>query len=117
MATFPSIQPSYGVTKSSKPKTRTIKFADGYEHRIMFGIAEHNNPKEYSLTFSNLTESDSDTIEQFLDARALDRESFTFTPPNESDSSQFVCEGWDKSMVFQDRNTITCTFREVFEPS
>tara|TARA_B100000401_G_scaffold434730_1_gene375311 strand:+ start:1735 stop:2088 length:354 start_codon:yes stop_codon:yes gene_type:complete len=117
MATFPSIQPSYGVTKSSKPKTRTIRFADGYEHRIMFGIAEHNNPKEYSLTFSNLTEVQSDTIENFLDARALDRASFTFTPPNESSASQFVCEGWDKNMVFNNRNTITCTFREVFEPS
>ena len=53
MANFPSINPSYGVTKSSKPKIRTIKFADGYEHRIIFGLAAHSNPKEYSLTFNN----------------------------------------------------------------
>ena len=117
MATFPSINPAYGVRKSSKPKIRTIQFADGYEHRIIFGLAAHSNPKEYSLIFNNLTQSDTVLIEQFLDARALDQESFTFTPPNETDSSQFVCEAWEKNMVFQDRNTITCTFREVFEPA
>ena len=28
MDTFPNIKPSYGQTKSSRPKTRTIRFAD-----------------------------------------------------------------------------------------
>ena len=38
MADFPSIQPSYPVTKSSEPNLRTIKFGDGYEARIKFGL-------------------------------------------------------------------------------
>ena len=115
MATFPSIAPTYGVQKKSAPNTRTVRFADGYEHRILFGLAEHQNPKVYSLTFK-VSETDSDTIETFLDARALDKASFDFTPPGESSSSKFVCEGWNKSIPYLNRATIQATFREVFEP-
>lgn len=115
MATFPSIAPTYGVQKRSAPNTRTVRFADGYEHRILFGLAEHQNPKVYNLTFK-VSETDSDTIETFLDARALDKASFDFTPPGESSSSKFVCEGWNKSIPYLNRATIQATFREVFEP-
>ena len=115
MATFPSIAPTYGVQKKSAPNTRTVRFADGYEHRILFGLAEHQNPKVYSLTFE-VSETDSDTIETFLDARANDSASFTFTPPGESSASQYVCESWNKSIPYLNRATIQATFREVFEP-
>ena len=115
MATFPSITPTYGVQKRSAPNTRTVRFADGYEHRILFGLAEHQNPKVYSLTFE-VSETDSDTIETFLDARANDSASFTFTPPGESSASQYVCESWNKSIPYLNRATIQATFREVFEP-
>jgi len=115
MATFPSIVPKYGQQKSSSPKTRVVRFADGYEHRILFGLAEHQNPKIFNFTFE-VSESDADTIETFLDARANDRASFTFTPPGEASSSQFVCESWSKSIPYLNRATIQATFREVFEP-
>ena len=115
MATFPSITPTYGVQKRSAPNTRTVRFADGYEHRILFGLAEHQNPKVYSLTFE-VSETDSDTIETFLDARANDSASFTFTPPGESSASQYVCESWNKSIPYLNRARVQATFREVFEP-
>ena len=115
MATFPSIAPKYGQQKRSKPLTRTARFADGFEHRILFGLAEHQNPKIFNLTFE-VSESDADTIETFLDARANDSASFTFTPPGEASSSQFVCESWTKSIPYLNRATIQATFREVFEP-
>ncbi len=115
MATFPSIAPTYGVQKRSAPNTRTVKFADGYEHRILFGLAEHQNPKIYNLTFE-VSETDSDTIETFLDARANDSASFTFTPPGESSASQYVCESWNKSIPYLNRARVQATFREVFEP-
>ena len=115
MATFPSIAPKYGQQKRSKPLTRTVRFADGFEHRILFGLAEHQNPKIFNLTFE-VSESDADTIETFLDARANDSASFTFTPPGEASSSQFVCETWTKSIPYLNRATIQATFREVFEP-
>ena len=115
MATFPSIKPTYGQRKKSRPLTRTIRFADGYEHRILFGLAQHQNPKEFNFTFE-VSETDADTIETFLDARANDSDSFTFTPPGESSSSEFVCEDWTKSIPYNNRANIQATFREVFEP-
>ena len=115
MATFPSITPTYGVQKRSAPNTRTVRFADGYEHRILFGLAQNQNPKIYSLTFE-VSETDADTIETFLDARANDSASFTFTPPGESSASQYVCESWNKSIPYVNRARVQATFREVFEP-
>ena len=116
MATFPSIQPTYGTRKNNAPISRTVRFADGYEHRIVFGLAQNQNPKIFNLTF-NVSETDADTIETFLDARAEDQASFTFTPPNESSSSQFVCESWSKQVRYTNRATINATFRQVFEPT
>jgi len=115
MATFPSITPKYGQQKRSAPNTRVVRFADGFEHRILFGLAQHQNPKVFNLTFE-VNESDADVIETFLDARANDSDSFTFTPPGESSSSEFVCDAWSKSIPYLNRATIQATFREVFEP-
>ena len=116
MATFPSIKPTYGQQKRSAPNTRTVRFADGFEQRILFGLASHQNPKIYELTWNNITEAESDTIETFLDARANDSASFTYTPPNESSSSQYVCESWTKTINYPNLASIKATFREVFEP-
>tara|TARA_B100000927_G_C16322238_1_gene411846 strand:+ start:334 stop:687 length:354 start_codon:yes stop_codon:yes gene_type:complete len=117
MAAFPTTpQPSFPVRKKSSPKIRTVKFQDGYEHRIFFGLPEHQNPKEFSLTWKNITESEIDSLEAFLDARALDGASFTYTAPNESSSMNFKCPNWNKSMDFPGRATLTATFIEVFEP-
>ena len=115
MATFPSIKPTYGQQKTSAPFTRVVRFADGYEHRVLFGLAAHQNPKVFNFTF-NVSETDADTIETFLDARANDTNSFDFTPPGETSSSKFVCENWTKSIPFNNRATIQATFRQVFEP-
>tara|TARA_Y100000114_G_scaffold87013_1_gene80454 strand:- start:180 stop:521 length:342 start_codon:yes stop_codon:yes gene_type:complete len=113
MATFPSITPTYGVQKRSQPNIKTVRLGDGYEHRLLFSL--NQNPKIFNLTFE-VSETDADTIETFLDARAVDSASFTFTPPGESSSSQFVCESWNKSIPYLNRARIQVTFREVFEP-
>ena len=120
MATFPSIKPIYGQRKTSAPKVRTVVFADGFEHRINFGLTQHQNPKVYQFTFE-VSETEADEIETFLDARAnaagkpLDSDSFDFTPPGESVAQKFVCQTWSKSIPFNNRATIQATFREVFE--
>ena len=113
MATFPSITPTYGTQKSSAPNVRKVQFGDGYESRFTMGI--NQDPKVYNLTFE-VSETDSDTIETFLDARAADFASFDFTPPGEGSSSKFVCEQWSKSIPYLNRATIQATFRQVFEP-
>ena len=113
MAIFPSINPTYGLQKSSAPNVRTVRFGDGFEKRLTFGI--NQNPKVYNLTFE-VSETDADTIETFLDARAADNGAFDFTPPGEAESSKFVCEEWNKSIPYLNRATIQATFRQVFEP-
>ena len=47
MATFPSIKPTYGQQKRSAPFTRTIRFADGYEHRILIWISTTSESKSF----------------------------------------------------------------------
>ena len=114
MATFPSIDPDYGAQKASAPNVRKVQFGDGFESRFTMGI--NQNPKVWTLSFVNLTETDSDTIETFLDARAGDNAAFDWSPPDESDTYKWVCEEWTKSIPFANRATIQATFRQVFEP-
>jgi len=114
MATFPAITPAYGAEKRSAPKMRMAKFGDGYEQRVKFGL--NQNPKEWSLTWNNITEANADTIEAFLDARADDGASFDWTPPGESTAYKWVCDQWSKSIPYSGRAVITATFRQVFEP-
>lgn len=113
MATFPAITPTYGVQKQNAPNIRTVQFGDGFEQRLTFGL--NQNPKTFNLTFE-VSETDADTIEAFLDARAADNASFDFTPPGESSSLKFVCESWNKTIPYLNRARIQATFRQVFEP-
>ena len=132
MATFPSFTPTYvGFSKKSQPVKRLVRFADGYEHRVLFGLASHQNPKVFTVQF-NESETDVDVIEAFLDSRANDQASFTFTPTGEgtsktgtdsgnvsvivSGAKKYVCENWTKTIPYNNRAILSCTFREVFEP-
>ena len=38
MATFPSINPTYGTRKNNIPKARITQFGDGYQQRTQFGL-------------------------------------------------------------------------------
>jgi phage-related protein len=113
MATFPSITPAYNVVKKSTPKVRRVVFGDGYEMRFTEGL--NTNAKSYDVSFQNISEANCDTIETFLDARAADAATFTWTPPGES-AAKFVCESWNKTISYNNRATIRTTFRQVFEP-
>lgn len=114
MATFPAVTPAYGAQKTSNPKLRTARFGDGYEQRVSFGL--NQNPKQWDLTWQNITEANADTIETFLNARAADGASFDWTPPDEATAYKWVCEQWSKTVPYTGRATISATFRQVFEP-
>lgn len=113
MATFPSIAPTYGISKRSQPSVRTAKFGDGYEQRMTFGM--NQNAKEWSMQWVNLAETDADTIEAFLNARG-GVESFDWTPPDEATSYKWICPNWEKTITNCNICTINATFRQVFEP-
>jgi len=111
MATFPSITPTYGASKSSRPNVRIAQFGSGYSQRTIFGI--NQNPKSWNLTWQ-VSETDADTIETFLDARA-GVESFDWTPIDEATSYKWICREWQKTIPYLNRATITATFEQVFE--
>jgi phage-related protein len=111
MATF-TFSPSFEATESSKPRVRKFTSADGYEQRIRFGL--HTDPKEWSLTFSNRTDTERDDITAFLDARG-GVESFDWIPPR-GVAGKYVCEDWQVTLSNCNNNQIQATFREVFEP-
>ena len=114
MATFPSITPSYGAQKQSEPKIRATQFNDGYVHRLKFGM--NIDPKTWNLTWTNISETDADTISAFFEARISDGASFDWTPLGEAPAYKFICGSWTKSIPYKDRATINATFQQVFEP-
>ena len=62
MANFPTtVAPDFNVRKISKPNIRIAQFGSGYSKRSTFGI--NQNLKIFNLTFTNITETESDEIE------------------------------------------------------
>jgi phage-related protein len=100
MATFPAITATYGATKNNQPVVRTVQFGDGYQQRLTYGL--NQNPKSWDETF--------------LNNRAADNASFDWTPPDEATSYKWICPQWNKTITYNNRATITATFRQVFEP-
>ena len=109
MATFPSINPTYGHRSAVRLVCVQFSLAVATSSVPQFGL--HQNPKVYDLIFE-VSETDADTIEAFLDARGA-VQSFNFTPPGESSSSKFICREWSKSIPYLNRATITATFEQV----
>ena len=62
----------------------------------------------------NRTDTERDNILAFLEARG-GYESFDWTPPRGS-AGNYVCEEWQTSLLNYNNNTITATFKQVFEP-
>ena len=113
MANFPTtVNPSYGSRKISEPKIRIAQFGSGYSQRSTFGI--NQNLKQYQFNWNNITETQADEIETFLDARA-GVENFDYTPAGESASKKMICRQWNKTIPYLNRATISATFEEVAE--
>jgi len=111
LSTF-AYTPSFEATEASKPRARKFQAGDGYEQRIRFGL--NTDPKEWSLVFSNRTDTERDQITAFLDARG-GVESFDWTPPRGT-AGKYVCEEWQTTLSNCNNNQIRATFRQVFEP-
>jgi phage-related protein len=111
MATFPSINPSYGASKKSSPRVRNVQFGDGLSQRLRYGL--NQDAKVWNLKFE-VSEADADTIETFLEARQ-GAENFDWSPPDETTTYKWICQEWSKSIPYLNRATITATFQQVFE--
>lgn len=105
--------PDFGASRKSAPAVRQIKFGDGYEQRLTFGL--NQSPKEWSLKWTAKSTADADAIEGFFEARA-GRESFDWTPLDDANSYKWICAEWNREYQYANIHTITATFRQVFEP-
>ena len=113
MATFPDFDPQYSATKRSQSNLRITQFGDGYQQRTTFGL--NQDPKVWNLTF-NVDDEDADEIETFLEARGKDGASFDWSPPDTATTFKWICRSFNREMFEFDRNRITASFEEVFEP-
>lgn len=111
MATF-TYTPSFTAVQESKPSVNIVKFGDGYEQRLGFGL--NRDGKTWQLQFLNRDDTERDNIVAFLEARGA-TESFDWTPPF-GGASKWVCREWSVSMQSHNFNNISANFEEVFEP-
>ena len=113
MANFPTtVNPTYGASKNSTPKIRVAEFGSGYSQRTVYGI--NQDLKSWSFNWSNISETDADEIESFLEARG-GAESFDYQPQGEAASKKYICVNWSKSIPYLNRATINATFLQVAE--
>tara|TARA_R100000654_G_scaffold10088_2_gene22662 strand:+ start:106 stop:453 length:348 start_codon:yes stop_codon:yes gene_type:complete len=115
MATFPSIKPAYGETQTIEQDNIVVKLGDGYEQRLVRGLAANKRYHVIRLVF-NITQTDANTINTFLNARFTDQEAFDYTISGESASRKFKCTSRRASIPYLNRVTLNLTFEEVFEP-
>ena len=106
--------PDFGSSRKSEPNVRRVQFGDGYETRLTYGL--NQNPRIWNLKWTAKDSTDADAIEAFFDARAADNASFDWTPLDDTTSYKWVVENWQRDHRYANVNTITATFRQVFEP-
>lgn len=111
MATF-TYTPDFGAAVSTKPSVRSIKFSDGYEQRVVYGI--NTQPQAWDLRFVNRDDTEANGIEAFL-AAARGQDWFYWTPPNGTVALKYVCREWQRSVERQNLNTVTGKFEQVFD--
>jgi phage-related protein len=113
MANFPTtVKPSYGASKNSAPSVRVAAFGSGYSQRSVYGI--NQDLKSWNFSWENISETDADEIENFLEARG-GAESFSYQPQGEAASKKYICIEWSKSIPYLNRATINATFQQVAE--
>ena len=105
--------PDYNADKESSIVLREVQLGDGYKSLQKFGL--NTDLKKWNLRFSNITETESDTAEAFLEARG-GQESFEWTAPRESSSSKYICKTWRKTFPYSNLATLTVNFEEVAKP-
>ncbi|OXE37447.1 MAG: hypothetical protein CGW95_01470 [Phenylobacterium zucineum] len=111
MATF-TYTPDYGASYEVQPTVRVSSFGDGYEQRQANGI--NTQRRTWDLKFSVRSNAEADAIEAFFVAQAA-VQSFDWTDIN-GDAGKFVCMSWQRSRDRYNLNTISCKFKQVYEP-
>ena len=108
-----NIQPDYDATEQHSPTVREVQFGSGFVKSVVFGL--NQDLARWNLRFSNLTTTQSNTINTFLKARKAS-EAFDWTAPYAASSSKYKCKTWNISIPYANTATVTATFEEVAIP-
>ena len=115
MAVFPSIKPIYGEQITVKQDARTVKLGDGYEQRFINGLPANKRLLTIPAKFE-LSQTDANTINTFLDARFdAGMEAFDYTPSNRS-TIKVKCVRRSESIPYLNRVSLNLTLEQVAEP-
>ena len=115
MATFPAIPHLYNSTETVVQDMATVKLGDGYKQRLVFGLPVNKRLLQLTLKF-DISQTQADTINTFLDARFDDQESFDFTPAGHSASKKFICTRRRSTKYYLNRVKMDLSFEECAEP-
>ena len=117
MSTFPSIEPLYNTQETVKQDYKTVKLGDGYQQRITEGLPANQRLITLQLKF-DLSQTDADTINTFLDARFdASEEAFEFTRLNNKYSGKkFICVRRTSTFPLLNRVRMNLTLEQVAEP-
>ena len=109
--------PDKNLVKDTQPKIHLVKFGDGYEQRIRKGLNSINF--SYNLTFANRNITETAELIKFFD-EVLGTTAFDFTLPTETletlETVKVVCDKYNQTFTYNNYQTITATFRRVYEP-
>lgn len=108
MATF-TWTPDIGATEEREPKTRMVKFGDGYEQRALAGI--NADLRKRMLNFSGRSSVDAEAIIAFLETQG-GVTSFDYTHPGDI-SRTYVCRSWKVTDTTYGVKAISATFEQV----
>jgi phage-related protein len=109
MATFTTL-PSKDSTRETTPRVREAGFGDGYHQRVGDGI--HSSAAVWRLIFANRTDTEADTVDNFLIARN-GVEAFDWTDPY-GYAAKWICKSWSRQAHGGGIASINATFLEVF---
>lgn len=110
MTTFTYI-PSYSALVKQEPKVVSMKFGDGYEQRVQFGI--NQNPRKWDLTFNGKTAAEATAIDTFF--KTANGVSYFFWTPPIGAAGKFLCRAWNISLTDSDVYSINATFDEIYD--
>lgn len=109
MVSFPDYKPAYSAQRTDISPVIPFQFGDGYEQRFSFGFAL--TPQEWDLTFIG-SDAEIDEIDAFLGVRALDRELFEWTTPENNSDYGWICKEWKKEKFDYNASRLTARFQQ-----
>lgn len=112
MATFPAIPPVHPAPKRTSAPSGFLVFGDGYERSARFGLNAVR--PEWQLTWE-VSSSDTNTIEAFLQAQCDAGDSFDWQPPDAATPLRWRCDEWSTEQIAHNWFRVSASFRRAFE--